>query len=256
MEKIGLAAVMNMSNFDKGQKKYNSGLGKMTAATNTTAQKTTSALKMIGSVMIGTLGAQAMRAAVAGVKEMVGMATSIPPISAAFRNLGGSIEEMRKGSMGMIADVDLMKSFNTAASLVSEDFAKKLPEAMGYLAKVSASTGESMTYMMDSIVKGVGRMSPMILDNLGIQVDMTAANKEYAAVLGITVKEMSKTQKQTALMNQVMEKLAFNTAKMPDVAGTAAQQMANFGVTMENIKAIVGQALLPVLQQFMDILTR
>jgi len=253
VEKIGLAAVMNMGNFDKGQKQYNAGLGKMTKATESTSKSTTAALGQIGSFMTGILGAQVVRAAAGYVKEMVGMATSIPPISEAFRGLGGSIEEMREGSMGMIADVDLMKSFNTAASLVSEDFAKKLPDAMGYLTKVSASTGESMTYMMDSIVRGVGRMSPMILDNLGIQVDLASANKAYAAELGITVKEMTKTQKQTGLMNQVMEKLAFNTAKMPDVAGTAAAQMASFGVTMDNIKAIVGQALLPVLQQFMDI---
>jgi len=145
-----------------------------------------------------------------------------------------------------------MKSFNLASQLVGEDFAERLPDAMGYLGKVSAATGEDMSFMMNSLVRGIGRLSPMILDNLGIQVDLTEAYEIYAKEMGIAVDEMSKTEQQTALMNQVMLKLAKNTADMPDIVGTTAQQFESFKVTLKDAKNEIGLALLPVLSALLQ----
>jgi len=157
----------------------------------------------------------------------------------------------------MITNADAMASFNQAAQLVSDEFALQLPEAMGYLSKVSAATGEDVGFMLDSMVKGVGRLSPMILDNLGIQVNLTEANEAYAAQLGISASELTKSQQQTALMNQVMEKLSQNTAAMPEVTGTAAAAWGSFQTTLTDTKDTIGLALLPVvtplLQAFSDL---
>jgi phage-related protein len=96
----------------------------------------------------------------------------------------GMLDALKRGSAGMIANRDLMMSFNQAAQLVSTDFAVQLPDAMGYLSKVAAATGQDMGFMLDSLVKGVGRVSPMILDNLGIQVNLTEAAAEWAKTSG------------------------------------------------------------------------
>jgi len=74
----------------------------------------------------------------------------------------------------MATNRDLMLSFNKASTLVSVDFAKQLPDAMQYLGKVSLATGQDLGFLLDSLVTGVGRVSPMILDNLGIQVALSA----------------------------------------------------------------------------------
>jgi len=142
-------------------------------------------LKKIGGA-VGTLGKAAMYglgalAAAGGVAgaAMAKLAIDAAPlegIEKAFEGIaeasGKSADEMlralEKGSAGMIAQRDLMKSYNLAAQLVGDQFANQLPEAMGYLGKVAAATGEDMGFMMDSLVRGVGRLSPMILDNLGI----------------------------------------------------------------------------------------
>lgn len=165
---------------------------------------------------------------------------------------GAMLAAMKKGSKGMITNRDLMTSFNKAAQLVSKDFAQKLPDAMGHLGKVSAATGQDMDYMMDSLVTGIGRLSPMILDNLGIQVSLTEANEVYAASIGKSAGELTKAEQQTALMNQVMEKLATNTADMPDITDNASTKMAQLGTMFSDVKDRIGVALLPILTKLME----
>jgi phage-related protein len=191
-------------------------------------------------------------------KALLGLAADAAPlagIAAAFQgiseNADAMLSKLRAGSLGMVADTELMKQYNSAAQLVSTTFADQLPEAMGYLAKVSASTGESMDYLMESLVKGVGRLSPVILDNLKIQVDLEGAYTAYAASVGKVSDELTKEEQQTAAMNHVMELLARNTADMPEVAGGAAQGLASLSSMMANLKDGVGTALLPVLQRLL-----
>ena len=162
------------------------------------------------------------------------------------------LDALKKGSAGMITQRDLMQKYNLAASLVTDQFANQLPDAMGYLTKVAAGTGEDMGYMLDSLVRGVGRLSPMILDNLGIQVDLNEAYEAFAPTIGKTVSELTKQEQQTALMNQVMEKLAENTANMPEVAGSAAQGLAALKTKFMDLKDSAGQHLLPVLSIILD----
>lgn len=187
----------------------------------------------------------------AGLAKLAFDAMPLEGIQKAFDGITGGAKDtmlaLRKGSLGMVKDADLMRNYNEAAQLVGKSFADQLPDAMKYLSKVSAATGQDMGYMMDSITKGVGRMSPMILDNLGIQVDLVSANEVYAKTLGKTTDELTKTEKQTALMNQVMEKLAENTKDMPDVTENAATKWAQLQAVFGNVKDEIGLALLPTL---------
>ena len=168
------------------------------------------------------------------------------------------LDAMQKSSRGLVSNTDLMKSFNLAASLVNEDFALKLPQAFEYLGKVSAATGSDMNYLLDSLVRGVGRLSPLILDNLGIQVSLTEAYDDYAKSIGKSSEELTKAEQQTAVSIAVMEKLRENTAAMSGEFGTASQQIKT---AMENTKDAIGtnlvsalesagEALVPVITKF------
>lgn len=192
----------------------------------------------------------------AGAFALAKSAAPVEGIKNAFEGLTATMQggpkkilsSLEDASYGMVKQSDLMASFNSAAQLVSKDFAQKMPDAMKYLAKVSAATGQDMGYMIDSMVKGVGRLSPMILDNLGVQVDLTEANEAYAASIGKSVGELTKQEQQTAIMNQVIEKLKVNTADMPEVAGSASQSFAELGAKFSNLKEEIGLRLLPLFQ--------
>ncbi len=221
-----------------------------------------SSLQNLGkAALAGVTGVATATAAVGAVLAKLAVdAAPIEGISKAFEGLADSagvgtddmLAALKRGSAGMITNRDLMVSFNKAASMISTDFAVRLPNAMGYLGKVSAATGQDMNYMLDSLVMGVGRLSPMILDNLGIQVNLTEANEAYAASMGKTAAELTKSEQQTALMNQVLEKLAVNTASMPDATETAAAKMERFKTALQDTKDSIGAALLPVLGSMME----
>lgn len=221
----------------------------------------TKALGGLGkATAIGT-GAVVAGGALAGAAlfKLAEGAAPIEGIQKAFEGLtegmeGGTDQMLRalaEGSLGMVSNTELMRGFNEAAQLVGVDFAERLPDAMGVLAKVSAATGQDMDYLLSSMTIGVGKLSPMILDNLNIQVDATAAYQDWADKMGVAVESMSKTEQQAALMDQVMVKLAANTAKMPDITENASTKMAQFKTTMANAKDQIGTALLPMFTKLM-----
>ena len=218
---------------------------------------------VIGAAAIG-LGAAAAGIGMVGAAaiKLAKDAAPLQGVQDAFEGIteaaGTSADEMlaalKKSSSGMVTNVDLMTSFNKAAQLVSVDFAEKLPDAMGYLGKVAAATGQDMDFMMNSLVTGIGRLSPMILDNLGISVDVTEAYDKWAEANGAVASEMTKAQQQAALMDEVMVKLADNTANMPDVAGSASQAFASWSVTLKNVKDQIGLAVIPAVTKMMGIM--
>ena len=211
----------------------------------------------LGKAFVATTGVMAT-----AVTKFAIDAAPLEGISGAFEGIaessGRSADEMldalKRGSTGMVAQRDLMMTYNQAAQLVSTTFANQLPEAMGYLGKVSAATGQDMGFMLDSLVKGVGRLSPMILDNLNVQVQLSDATARASAMFGVQADQLSKTQVQAGMMAVVMDKLRENTAAMPDVAGSAAQQLGELKATFTDLKDSIGTMALPALKAVLDVI--
>lgn len=198
----------------------------------------------------------------AGMFQLAKDAAPIEGVKKAFEGIaeasGKSADETLKAlaasSKGMIKNTDLMMSYNTAAQLVSTEFANQLPEAMQYLTKVAAATGQDMGFMMDSLVKGVGRASPMILDNLGIQVNLTEATEEYAKANGKSADQLTKSEIQAAVMAKTLQQLKKNTAAMPDITDNASTKWGQFQTRLANFKDDVGVKLLPFFEQVIGFL--
>lgn len=219
-------------------------------------QSMVSNVQSAGKVVLASVAGIAAGVGVAGAAllDMAKDASVLEGVEEAFDGLvtstgRGSREMLRsltEASAGMANQQELMLSYNKAAQLVSTTFANQLPDAMDELTKVASATGQDMGFLIDSLVVGVGRLSPMILDNLGIQVSLTEAYEAYAASIGKSADELSKAEQQTALMNQVMEKLEENTANLPDVLGQTDTKMAQFESRMENIRFEIGRRVLPV----------
>jgi len=243
--------------------KLDSDLARARGKVSGALKKLAGGLRTVGVGALGVGGAAI--GAIAGIGAAIAKITidaaPVEGIAAAFDGLADSagiggdtmLEALQKGSSGMISQRDLMLSFNKAAGLVSTDFATKLPDAMQYLSKVSASTGQDMGFLMDSLVVGVGRVSPMILDNLGIQVSLADATARAAEMFGVEAGALTKTQQQAGMMNVVLEKLAANTAEMPDVTESASAKLAQLRAGFEDTKAQIGAAFLPVLKAVLTV---
>ncbi len=256
LEKIGLQGVFDLKGFNKAISKYRDDIEKANQSTDAAVTPMQKKLALFGKAATGASVAAvaAIAAIVTGLGALAVAAAPLEQIGAAFRGLGGDIEALREGALGMVSDAELMKSYNQAAQLVSTTFAEQLPEAMQYLAKVSASTGESMDFMVQSLVKGIGRLSPMILDNLQVQASLADGVQRATEMFGKQADQLSKSEQQAGLMSVVMEKLAANTANMPELLGSATQQLAALKVEGKNLADNMGKELLPALVKLLPIL--
>jgi hypothetical protein len=215
----------------------------------------------IGMVGLGLI-TTAAGAAGAALTKLAVDAAQVEGAQMAFEGLAQSagqsadelLDALEKGSSGMIAQRDLMKSYNLAAQLVSTDFAQTLPDAMQYLSKVAASTGQDMDYLLSSYVRGIGRLSPLILDNMAVQIDLTETYDAYAAKVDKATDALTKQEKQMALAEATLAKLAENTAALPDLTETAAAKMAQLKAMLRNMRDEAGMALLPVLSDMLSTL--
>ena len=118
-------------------------------------------------IVVGLVGT-----AISKTKEMVNegieMAKSADGITHAFERLNRPdiLDKLREATHGTVNDVELMK-----AAVQAKDFRLPLDQLGKYLefAQLKASqTGQSVDYMTQSIITGLGRKSLMILDNLGL----------------------------------------------------------------------------------------
>lgn len=169
-------------------------------------------------------------------QEGIIMAQSADGIIHAFRKLDqpNLLDNLRKATKGTVADVELMK-----AAIKAKDFRIPLEDLGKYLtfAQLKAQqTGQSLDYMVDSIVTGLGRQSPQILDNLGL----SAAE----------IKE--ETEKTGNFMKAVATIVENNLAQAGETYISAADRAAQKTTKLQNQQLELGKALLPIKEMAAD----
>jgi len=187
-------------------------------------------------------------------------APRVEQLQVSFENLAESagqsadvvLASMREAANGMVTDVGLMESYNSAMLLVGESMADKFPELLKIAQASAAATGEDVGFLLDSLVKGIGRGSPMILDNLGLTINLSEAYASFAETLGITTEEMTKAQQQEALLNAVVASGGEFIERLGDNTGGTAATLAQLKTTVENLKMGLAMALLPALQAILE----
>lgn len=127
-----------------------------------------SATKFAGALAGVSIGANLVQEMQQTVTESVKLYQSAEGIMLAFQRLNQPhlLDELREATHGTVDDINLMKQ-----AIKFKDFNLDTNQLGTYLAfaqQKAKDTGESIDYMVDSIVTGLGRQSVQILDNLGI----------------------------------------------------------------------------------------
>jgi hypothetical protein len=126
-------------------------------------------------------------------KESYKLAAQAEDVERAFRALGrpGLLDDLRKAVNGTVSDFELMK-----AAVMANNFKIPLEQLAGYFkfAKTRAQeTGQSVDYLVNSIVVGVARKSIPILDNLGISAtdlrDKIQKTGDVGSAVGLIIEE-------------------------------------------------------------------
>lgn len=181
------------------------------------------------------------------VAEGIKMAGMAQGVERAFNRIStpGMLNELRQSTKGMVNDLQLMQS-----AVKAHNF--KIPlEELGTLLRFAQQraqeTGESVDYLTESIVTGIGRQSPLILDNLGISAkrlsDEVAKTGDFAKAVGKIVRE--------------------ELSKSGETIDTAADKAQQRAVLLQNIQMSIGQRMIGIVNSagsawtsFLDVINR
>lgn len=199
-----------------------------------------------------TLGdvSRAVSAAFGAIKDSADLRSQTNALKLALATQGKDfnkyIAKLKEVSRGTVATADLIKSSSRALLLgiPAEEISKLLE-----IARASAiATGQSVTKAFNDITTGIGRTSPLILDNLGLVVRIGDANKKYAESVGKLVTELTAEERKTALLNEVLALGEERITTFGEAADKTSQAIAKATAALQNMKDSAGNLATGALQ--------
>jgi hypothetical protein len=178
--------------------------------------------------------------------EMGKLAASAEAVERGFKRVANEqiLDGLRDAVRGTVTDLELMQQTVSANQLGLS--VQNLATLFEFAKQRADETGQSVDHLTNSIVTGIGRKSPLILDNLGISA---IALKE--ALGGVSL--------EAASVGQVTEAVGKIAKQALDEAGDAgetnADKIARFSATMENMRVELGEKIAPVLGKLADFFT-
>lgn len=173
------------------------------------------------------------------IKQGAELARQGEGIRMAFERLGRGdiLDGLRKATHGTVTDLELMK-----AAVKFNDFKLPLEELgtmLAFAQQKAKDTGQSVDYMVDSIVTGLGRKSLMILDNLGLSA---AEIKDKMKETGDMTKAVG------AIIREQMQQAG-------DYVETAADRATKADVELKNAMENLGRTFQPLTDSATDMWT-
>lgn len=190
--------------------------------------------KMAGVLGVA-FGTQQIASFVLEISKLAGEAVGV---EAAFNRLENSkrlLIDLTDATRGTVSELTLMKRAVQFSNFGLE--LSKLPTLLEFATRRAQQTGQSVDYLVDSIVTGLGRKSVLILDNLGISA--IQLREEMAKVGDITVAVSNIIERDVANSGGIIETTAIRTERL-------AASWDNFKVAIgkaANDTGILGTAL-------------
>lgn len=114
------------------------------------------------------------------------------------------LEQMKHASAGLIDENTLLQITNKGLVELGSN-AERLGEVMELARKVTAVFGGDLSDRFQQISQAIATGQTRMLRQIGLTVDANKAHIEYAKSIGVTVGALTDMDKQTALLNAVME---------------------------------------------------
>ena len=136
-------------------------------------------------------GAFAVDALLSFGKEASDLAGKLTGVEAAFKKIdnGGLLKNLRAATKGTVSDLELMQNAVKAENLGLP--VEQLGTYFEFARRTAKATGESVDFLVQSIVTGIGRKSPLILDNLGISTtqlnEQLKKTPDFATAVGVVI---------------------------------------------------------------------
>lgn len=115
------------------------------------------------------------------------------------------VQETSMASMHTVSDYDLILGASQGMMFGVRANSDQFGKLMEVAALRGRAFGISTSKAYSDILRGIGRLSPLILDNIGITINASQTYEDYAAGIGKAADELSPMEKRQALFNRVLE---------------------------------------------------
>ncbi|MHA1876718.1 MAG: hypothetical protein ACTSUC_09780 [Promethearchaeota archaeon] len=150
------------------------------------------------------------------------------------------LNDLRKASKGLVSDFELVDNANKAMALgIAKNQISELLEVATARAKIF---GRTVPQAFQDLTIGIGRQSRLILDNLGIIIDLDDAYNEYAESIGKSSDALSELEKKQALTNQIIKETESLMKVQPYLMETTSEKLQRLSAGWDNFKEKVGLA--------------
>jgi hypothetical protein len=156
-------------------------------------------------------------------------------VKSAFDKLPNAVQvmqELKAATSGTVSELELMKR-----AVMADNFGismEALPKLLEFAAIRAKQTGQSVDYLVDSIVTGIGRKSPLILDNLGISTTRLKEKFGGAALEAQSIADVAKA------VGAIAEE---ELGKMGSMSENASTKVERLGASWDNLKVSLGGIL-------------
>lgn len=173
-------------------------------------------------------------------------------------NVGTIIKELKRVSDGTLSTMQAVEVANRALMAGGAAFAAEVPRLFQVARAAAAATGKDVMWIFETLVRGIAKGSPLLIDNAEIYMTITSALDEYAAMLGKSSDELTRQEKTIATLNAVLEQGDQIIQAVGEDALKATQPFDRLEASAKNLKdgflAVVfsGGALEKVLNYLAD----
>jgi hypothetical protein len=167
-------------------------------------------------------------------KEASELAGKAEGVENAFRRFADPtlLNDLRTATRGTASDLELMTS-----AVKAQQFGipmKEMTRLLEFASRRAQETGESIDYMLNSVIVGIGRKSPKILDNLGISASRLSKEFNGAAVEAQSIGDVTR----------VVAKIAEEEMGKAGAAFTSTgDKTAAFAASVQNLQIAIGERL-------------
>ena len=192
----------------------------------------------INGAIVGAFGAVGIQQVASFTVEIARLSGQVAGVKEAFDKIPGStvvMNQLRAATNSTVSDLELMKAAVQASNFKIP--IEQLGQLFTFAYERAKATGQSVDYLVQSIVTGIGRKSPLILDNLGISAVALKDKLKGVSSEAATIGDVAK-----AVGSIASEELA----KMGKSAVTSAEDIAKAEAAWENFKASLGNTAAPV----------
>lgn len=262
-ERMGTAAIRAQGIMSRAMSGITSAVGGM-------ASKVVAAVGTIASALTITL-AVAIGIAIAAVTSLVGAFAALAGRGAAYEGIINSFEaltasvqisanalmtDLRTAAAGTISDLDLLRTANLALAGASGEagkfFGESLPKLLEIARAQARATGQDVDFLFNSLITGIKRGSPLLIDNTGLVLKVSEANQAYAESLGKTVEQLTAQEQQMALLHATLEAGEVVLQTYGNASETLAEKIARARASITNILDYLSIAFQPVAKAIMD----